>query len=208
MNWSEIIVACISGVATITSVILGKCLVTRHLKAKRKDPIIADLEVNENIHICLDYVLDQTGADRAYVMQFHNGGYYISGKSQQKFSCTHEACTLGTSKEHYRSQNHLISNFHNYIHLLVNNGEYYYTNAGHIKDESFKNLVLSKGVISLFNVPLKTLDGKVIGILGVDYVKRKADPIFLHCDNIDIRNREEMKDFLRSQGRIISAYLI
>jgi len=208
MDWSEIIVACISGAATIISVVLGKCLVTRHLNAKKKDPIIADLEVNENIHICLDYILDQTGSDRAYVMQFHNGGYYISGKSQQKFSCTHESCTLGTSKEHYRSQNHLISNFHNYIHLLVNNGEYHYSNVGNIKDESLKNLVLSKGVISLFNIPLKTLDGKVIGILGVDYVKRKADPIFQHCDSTEIHDKEEMKEFLKSQGRIISAYII
>ena len=208
MDWSQIIVASISATATILSVILGKIWVTRRTKQKICDPIISDVEISTHIETCLELILSETGSDRAYVMQFHNGGYYRSGKSQQKFSCTHECCTLGTSKEHHRSQNHLISNFHNYIHLLVNNGEYYYTNAGDIKDESFKNLVLSKGVISLFNVPLKTLDGKVIGILGVDYVKKKADPIFLHCDQIEIRNREEMKDFLRSQGRIISAYLI
>ena len=208
MDWSQIIVACISGAATIVSVVVGKCLVSRHLHSKKKDPIIADLEVNENIHLCLDYVLEETGADRAYVMQFHNGGYYISGKSQEKFSYTHESCTLGISKEHYRSQNHLISNFHNYIHLLVNNGEYHYTNVGEIKDESLKNLVLSKGVISLFNIPLKTLDGKVIGILGIDYVKRKADPIYMHCDKEEISNKDEMKEFLKSQGRIVSAYLI
>ena len=207
MNWSEIIVACISAFATITSVIIGKILMAQRYKAK-KDPIRADLETNENILLCLDYILDQTGSDRAYVLQFHNGGYYVSGKSQQKFSCTHEACTPGTSREATRSQNHLVSNYHNYIHLLINNGEYYYSNTGAIKDEALKNLVLSKGVISLYNVPLKTLDGKIIGILGVDYVKNKADPIFCKCDKLEITSKEQMKEFMRSQGRILSAYLI
>jgi hypothetical protein len=207
MDWTEIIVACIGACTTILSVILGKMLVSRHIKSKR-DPIRDDLETNENILMCLDYILEQTGSDRTYVLQFHNGGYYVSGKSQQKFSCTHESCTPGTSRESVKSQNHLVSNYHNYIHLLINNGEYYYSNTGEIKDETLKNLVLSKGVISIYNIPLKTLDGKIIGILGVDYVKNKADPIFSRCDKLEISSKEQMKDFLKSQARILSAYLI
>lgn len=207
MNWTEIVVAIISATATIVSVYLGKLLAGRRARAKR-DPIRADLETNENILICLDYILEQTGSDRAYVLQFHNGGYYVSGKSQQKFSCTHESCTPGTSREAIRSQNHLVSNYHNYIHLLINNGEYYYSNTQQIKDEALKNLVLSKGVVSLYNVPLKTLDGKIIGILGLDYVKNKADPIFDKCDKLEIESKDGMKEFMRSQGRILSAYLI
>lgn len=207
MNWTEIVVAFISASATIASVLLGKFVASRRAKAK-KDPIRDDLETNENILLCLDYILEQTGSDRAYVLQFHNGGYYVSGKSQQKFSCTHESCTPGTSREAMRSQNHLVSNYHNYIHLLINNGEYYYSNTAQIKDETLKNLVLSKGVISLYNVPLKTLDGKIIGILGLDYVKNKADPIFTRCDKLEITNKDQMKEFMRSQGRILSAYLI
>lgn len=207
MNWTEIAVAVISAFATISSVILGKLVINNRAK-KRKDPIRDDLETNENILICLDYILEQTNADRAYVLQFHNGGYYVSGKSQQKFSCTHESCTPGTSREAVRSQNHLVSNYHNYIHLLINNGEYAYSNTSQIKDETLKNLVLSKGVISLMNVPLKTLDGRIIGILGVDYVKNKADPIFIQCDKLEITTKEQMKEFMRRQGRILSAYLI
>jgi hypothetical protein len=207
MNWTEIVVAVISASATIASVLLGKLFVSRRAKAK-KDPIRDDLETNENILLCLDYILEQTGADRAYVLQFHNGGYYVSGKSQQKFSCTHESCTPGTSREATRSQNHLVSNYHNYIHLLINNGEYYYSNTSQIKDETLKNLVLSKGVISLYNIPLKTLDGKIIGMLGLDYVKNKAEPIFAKCDKLEITSKEQMKEFMRCQGRILSAYLI
>lgn len=207
MDWTQIIIASISSITTILSVYLGKVFVDRRRQLKR-DPIKEDLETNRNIILCLDFILDQTGADRAYIMQFHNGGYYVSGRSQQKFSCSHEVCSLGTSREASKSQNHLISNFHDYIDALINKGEYYYSDTQYIKDETLKNLVLSKGVESLFNVPLKTLDGKIIGILGVDFVKDKADPIYSKSDKLEIRSVEQMKEHLRTQGRILSAYLI
>ena len=208
MEWTQIIAASISAAATILSVFLGKFLLNKRLEWK-KDPIIADVENNQNIEICLGYVLAETGADRAYIMQFHNGGYYISGKSQQKFSCTHEVCTAGTSKECQRSQNHLISNYHHYVNELMVSQKYCYEDCGKIKDHSFKNVILAQGVKSIYNIPLKTLEGKVIGILGVDFVKSQASPIYKFADNKDLCNCEEsMNQFMRRQARILSAYLI
>jgi hypothetical protein len=208
MEWTEIIVAVISATATISCALLGKLAMKRRQAAK-KDPIMQDVENNENIEICLNYILEQVGADRAYVMQFHNGGYYISGKSQQKFSCTHEVSSAGTSRECQDSQNHLVSNYHIYISNIMKNQEYCYEDSSEIEDNAFKNIIMSKGVLSIYNIPLKTLEGKIIGILGIDFVKKQASPIYIHSKKAGKCNcHEDVNQFMRTQSRIISAYLI
>ena len=208
MEWTEIIVAIISAAATITCTILGKFAIDKR-KAAKKDPIMQDVENNENIEICLGYILDQMGADRSYIMQFHNGGYYVSGKSQQKFSCTHEVSSAGTSRECQDSQNHLISNYHNYICNIMTNQEYCYEDSSEIEDHAFKNVIMSKGVLSIYNIPLKTLEGKVIGILGLDFVKKQASPIYKYTSEAqDCKSHEDINQFMRRQARILSAYLI
>jgi hypothetical protein len=208
MEWTEIIVAIISATATITCTLFGKLAMDRR-KAAKKDPIMQDVENNENIEICLSYILDQMGADRAYIMQFHNGGYYISGKSQQKFSCSHEISSPGTSRECHDSQNHLISNYHNYISSIMNNQEYCYEDTKDIDDHAFKNVIMTKGVLSIYNIPLKTLEGKIIGILGIDFVKNQATPIYkFSTDSQECKTHEDVNQFMRRQARILSAYLI
>lgn len=208
MEWTEIIVAVISATATITCTLLGKLAIDKR-KAAKKDPIMQDVENNENIEICLQYILDITGSDRAYIMQFHNGGYYISGKSQQKFSCTHEVSSAGTSRECHDSQNHLVSNYHKYISDIMKNQEYCYEDTLIIEDHSFKNVIMSKGVLSIYNIPLKTLEGKIIGILGVDFVKNQASPIYKFSEGGEhCTSHKDMNKFMRRQARILSAYLI
>ena len=208
MEWTEIIVAVISATATITCTLLGKFAIDKR-KAAKKDPIMQDVENNENIEICLGYILEQMGADRAYIMQFHNGGYYISGKSQQKFSCSHEVSSPGTSRECHDSQNHLISNYHNYIGSIMRNQEYCYEDAADIEDHAFKNVIMSKGVLSIYNIPLKTLEGKIIGILGIDFVKKQASPIYKFAqDSQECKCHQDVNQFMRRQARILSAYLI
>ena len=65
----------------------------------------------------------------------------------------------------------------------------------------------SKGVKAIYNIPLKTLEGKVIGILGLDYVKTEPkssiDEMFK-----DIHNEEDLDCFMRRQARIMTGYLI
>lgn len=208
MEWTEIIVAFIGATATITCTLLGKLVIDKR-KAAKKDPIMQDVENNENIEICLSYILDQVGADRAYIMQFHNGGYYVSGKSQQKFSCSHEISSPGISRECHDSQNHLISNYHNYIGDIMKNHEYCYEDTEDIEDQAFKNVIMTKGVLSIYNIPLKTLEGKIIGILGLDFVKSKASPIYKFTkDPKSCKSYNDINQFMRRQARILSAYLI
>lgn len=205
-DYSTIIAAVITCVGTIGSVLLGKIILNRK-NQYAKDPIVVDTENNYNVYVSLQYLIEISNCDRAYIMQFHNGGHYVSGKSQKKFSCTHEVCSRGISKECEKSQNHLVSNFNHYIQEILSNKEYAYIDISKIKDQSFKNLLDYKGVRAIYNIPLRTLEGKVIGILGLDYVKNRPlgsfDEMFA-----EIHSKDELDKFMRNQARTITGYLI
>lgn len=201
-----IVSALIGASATIMSVLLSQ----RIKKNKFRDPIIDEHKNSENIYTALNFVMDEMGADRAYIFQFHNGSYYISGRSQQKFSCSHETVTKGISREAEFSQNYIISNYHTYIDELVNNGEFCFTDPSEVEDHAFASLMQTKGIKSIYNIPIKTLNGRIIGILGVDYVKDCVkDNMIGFCTNAQSKIfGEETNVFMRRQARIISGYLI
>lgn len=201
-----LISAIIGAFATIASVLLSQ----RIRKKKSKDPIIDEHKNSENIYTALNYVMEEMNADRAYIFQFHNGSYYISGRSQQKFSCTHETVTKGISREAEFSQNYIISNYHTYIEELVSNGQFSFTDPEDVDDHAFGSLMQSKGIKSIYNIPIKTLNGQIIGILGVDYVKDCVkDNTIGFCNDAQAKAfGEETNLFMRRQARIISGYLI
>lgn len=185
----------ITALATLGSVWLGR----KYISRKDQNCIIKETLQNTNVYTALTFLLDEMGADRAYIMEFHNGEHYFSGRGQQKFSCTYEAVDSGISVECENSQNHRVSNYHLYIKELIENGQYVYTEMSDIEDRSFLKMTQDKGVSAICNVPIKTLNGKIIGILGIDYVKAEP-PADLEGDGL-LR-------FMRSQGRILGGYLV
>lgn len=201
-----LISAVIGAVATIGSVIISK-----NLKGgKEKDPILFETQNNENIYTALQFIMKEMKADRAYILQFHNGGHYISGRSQQKFSCTHEITEPGISREYDFSQNHIVSNYHDYISELISNQRFCHTNYENVSDTMFSALMRNKGIKSIYNVPIKTLNGKVIGIMGVDYIKECAQGSNVGFCNINQEEKfsKKTEEFMARQARIISGYLI
>ena len=114
MEVTTIIASIITALATIASVLIGKKCMNR----KPVCPVSEDTAHSANVYTALAYTMEEMGADRAYVLEFHNGGHYYSGRGQQKFSCTHEIAEEGISKECDQSQEHRVSNYHNYITIL------------------------------------------------------------------------------------------
>lgn len=168
----------------------------KHSRKNKCDPIREDAAQSANVYAALEYTLGELGADRAYVLQFHNGGHYYSGRGQQKFSCTHEVVNEGISAEHINSQDHRISTCHSYIHELIEKERFSYSDISEIGDPGFLRMLDHKGVKSIINVPIKTLNGKIIGILGVDHVKEIKEM------------KDEQFSFMKSQSRIIAGYLV
>ena len=190
-----IIAAVITALATLGSVLAGQML----MRKKQKNCVIRENAQNANVYTALKYILQQMEGDRVYIMEFHNGESYFSGRSQQKYSCTHEVVEEGISAECEFSQNHRISNYHDYINRLVKNGKFTYRDAHDVEDRAFHQMLIKKGVKSIYNVPIKTLNGKIIGILGVDYVKDSMSAECLIEDNCN---------FMQRQARLIAGYLI
>ena len=78
-------------VALITAVIGPAVLeyVKSYVKRKEatEDPMYEEMESDILINEQLDYLLNELDCDRAWILQFHNGGhYYASGVSIKKFS--------------------------------------------------------------------------------------------------------------------------
>jgi len=199
MNESDtIIAATITALATIVSVFMGQYFMNRRKKIS-KDCLVRETAQNANVYTALDYIMGEMSADRAYIMEFHNGDSYFSGRGQQKYSCTHEVVEEGVSSECELSQNHRVSNYHHYISILVDEQKFAYQNIESIEDNSFHQMLKRKGVQSIYNVPIKTLNGKIIGILGLDYVKSEMT---------DNSLSDETFAFMKRQARLIAGYLI
>lgn len=171
------------------------------IEYKRRNSLESTTVSGTNIYEALEYIQAQSECARAYVFEFHNGEHFFSGRGQQKFSCTYEHVRPGVSSESLNSQGHRISNYNTYIKELVSEGKFCYLDSEKIIDETFKCLLRSKGVKSLYNVPIKTLQGKIIGILGIDFISPQ--------DNFSFgKEHPDPEKFMRRQARIISGYLI
>jgi hypothetical protein len=192
---ATIVAAILSAVSTI----IGMWLKNK-VSYKTKNCIENQARMGANVYTALEYTQSLMGSDRAYVFEFHNGGHYFSGRGQQKFSTTYEIVEPGISAEGDNSQDYRASRYSSYLHQLISDGKYE-GSTDEVEDEAFKALLKNKGVKSIYNVPIKTLNGKIIGILGVDYVGSKFEGC-VDCEGGDV------KKFMRGQARIVSGYLV
>ena len=152
------------------------------------------IDVHSNV-ITAWVIVQETDADRAYILEFHNGEQYFSGRGQQKLSCTYESVNDGISVECQNLQNIRISNFHGLMNSISRQETFLCPDIEEYKgDLTFKSLLQSKGVQSMFARPIKTLNGKIIGILCLSGEKRKWG--------------DDSEQFARKQARVISGYLI
>jgi hypothetical protein len=186
-----IIAACIGAVTTIVAVFLKSKLDPHFRKGKLRQHTVQ----NEDVYKALEYTLEKIDADRVVVYEFHNGDIYYSGSSQQKFSNTYELVGDGISSELKNQQNLRVSSFNRFVKPLVDKEEYGFDSLTDVEDIGIRNFFADQGTHSTFCVPIQLLTGKIIGILGVDYVKRTKN----------ISNKD--KDFIKNQAFIIAGYL-
>lgn len=190
------IISVLTGVVSAATAVLGIWLKIKYDEKKDKQ-LNYDPQLHGNVITALDFILDETGADRAYVLEFHNGEHYFSGRSQQKLSCTYEVVSEGISVESHSIQNIRVSNFHGLVKSIAQGETFKCKDIEKYNDDmSFKAFLQGKGVQSMFARPVKTLNGKIIGIIILEYVKEPR------------RWSEEAEEFLNKQSKIVSGYLI
>jgi hypothetical protein len=164
---------------------------------KKHKQLNYDPSAHSNVITALQYIASETCADRAYILEFHNGEQYFSGRGQQKLSCTYEIVGDGISVECQSLQNLRISNLHGLMNSISREKTFECVNVSEFKEDfSFRSFLAQKGVKSMFARPIKTLNGKIIGVICIEYVKEKR------------KWSKDSEDFIRKQSRVISGYLI
>jgi hypothetical protein len=170
----EIVIAFITGVISPVTILLLK----NWLEKKNKPDMVADtLQVGELVTHKLEEIRDEIDADRVWLIQFHNGGhFYPTGKSMAKFSMIYETVNIRVASIQNNFQNIPVNLFSKSINELLNND---IIEIPDYKDETIatfglKYIAEESGCKSGYLFSVKSIDDKFIGILGVDYTRKKT----------------------------------
>ena len=172
---NEVIVAFITGVLGPMSLLYLKNVLNK--RKTKPDMVMETLKVSELITAKIDHIKEEFKADRVWVTQFHNGGhFYPTGKSMAKFSVIYESVNIGVGSIQSGFQNIPVNLFSKSINELLENDV---IEIHDFKDETIATYGLKyaaeeSGCKSCYLFSVKTIDGKFIGTLGLDFTKRKT----------------------------------
>lgn len=172
---SSVLVAFITGVLGPISILFIKYLMDK--RKKKPDMVQETLKVSELINSKIEHIREEFNGDRVWVAQFHNGGnFYPTGKSMAKFSIIYETVSANASSIQNNFHNIPVNLFSKSINQLLNNDV---IEISDFKDETIatyglKYIADESGSKSGYLFAIKTIDEKFIGIMGVDYTKRKT----------------------------------
>ena len=144
-------------------------------KKEQKDLIKDSLKTSVLIENKIDDIKEEYDADRVWVSQFHNGGnFYPTGKSIQKFSMFYESVSIDTLSIKFNFQNIPVSLFSRSIHHLSENNKISIPDVSTQEDyHGLKFIAEENKCKSTYQFAIKTISGKFIGIVGLEYTKEK-----------------------------------
>jgi hypothetical protein len=170
----SIIVAFITGVLGPLLVLFIKNKLEK--KVEKPDMVLETLKVSELVMTKLDHIKDEFKADRVWVAQFHNGGnFYPTGKSMAKFSIIYESVAPSVSSIQGNFHNIPVNLFSRSINQLFERDK---IEISDFKDETIatyglKYIAEDTGCKSGYLFAIKCIEGRFIGMLGIDYTKKK-----------------------------------
>lgn len=154
----------------------------------KKDILADELRLSNVIQSKIEEVRSEAKADRVWIMQFHNGGnFYPTGRSIQKFSMFYE--TVGASVNSIQSvlQNIPVNLFSRPINQLLEHDKIMVPTFNDSL-ETFGLKYMSEDSKSIYMFSLRTLDGKFVGMMGVDYVLEERHLTSDEIHNISIES--------------------
>lgn len=195
-----IIVAFITGVLGPISILYIKYLLDK--RKKKPDMVMDTLRVSELINQKIDHIKDEFKADRVWISQFHNGGnFYPTGKSMAKFSIMYESVGSNAQSVQSNFKNIPVQLFSRAINELYLND---IIQVADFKDETIatygmKYVAEECGSKSSYLFAIKTIEDKFIGVLAVDYTKRKT--------SLDMESVNHLLVHASSIGGVLMNYL-
>ena len=197
---ASIIVAFITGVIGALLLLFIKNKLEK--KSEKPDMVLETLKVSELIMTKLEHIKDEFKCDRVWITQFHNGGnFYPTGKSMAKFSIMYEVVGPGITSVQSNFHNIPVNLFSRSINELLENDA---IEIPDYKDETvatfgLKYIAEDTGVKSGYLFAIKTIDGKFIGTLGLDYTKRKT--------KLDMESINHLQQHSASIGGVLMTHL-
>ena len=196
---TEVIVAFITG---ILGPVILLYLKNKFDKKKSPDMVKDALRVSELITSKIEHIREEFSADRVWITQFHNGGhFYPTGKSMAKFSIIYESVGSNTNSVQLNFQNIPVNLFSRSINQLLENDV---IEIPDFKDETvatygLKYVAEDHGCKSGYLFSIKTIEGKFIGVLGLDFTKRKT--------KLDIESINHISNHSASIGGVLMGHL-
>jgi len=196
----SIIVAFITGVLGPILLLFIKNKLDK--KTEKPDMVLETLKVSELVMTKLEHIKEEYKSDRVWITQFHNGGnFYPTGKSIAKFSIMYEVVGAGVPSVQSNFRNIPVNLFSRSINNLLENDS---IEIPDYKDETvatygLKYIAEDTGCKSGYLFAIKTIEGKFIGTLGLDYTKRKT-----RLDNDSINDLEHQSALI---GGVLMTHL-
>jgi hypothetical protein len=197
---ASIIVAFITGVLGPLILLFIKNKLDK--KSEKPDMVLETLKVSELIMTKLEHIKDELKCDRVWITQFHNGGnFYPTGKSMAKFSIMYEVVGPGITSVQSNFHNIPVNLFSRSINQLLENDV---IEIPDFKDDTvatygLKYIAEDTGCKSGYLFAIKTIDGKFIGTLGLDYTKRKT--------KLDMESINHLQQHSASIGGVLMTHL-
>jgi len=199
-NLASVLIAFITGVIGPIAVLYIKHLLDK--KKKKPDMVMDTLRVSELVNTKIDHIKEEFSADRVWIAQFHNGGnFYPTGRSMAKFSIIYEAVSQNATSIQSSFHNIPVNLFSKSINQLLQND---IIEIPDFKDESvptygLKYIAEENNCKSGYIFAIKTIDDKFIGIMGVDFTKRKT--------KLDMESINHLEIHATSLGGVLMTHL-
>lgn len=199
-NFATVAVAFITGVIGPIAVLYIKHILNS--RKKKPDMVMDTLRVSELINQKIDHIRDEISADRVWISQFHNGGnFYPTGRSMAKFSIMYESVSANANSVQSNFKNIPVNLFSRSINQLLLNDV---IEINDFKDETIatyglKYVAEESGCKSSYLFAIKTIEDKFIGVLSVEFTKRKT--------KLNMEDINHLTNHASSIGGVLMTYL-
>jgi len=124
------------------------------------------------INAILDDMLETYTADRAKLIQFHNGTHSLGGIPFKYISITHERVRSGVSSEILRYQNIPTSILGSFTKVMMEGDPVVIKDVNNVNENAFGQLLRDQAIQARCMYPIFDLKGRFTGYLAVDWVNR------------------------------------
>jgi hypothetical protein len=172
----ELVITVITLLGSLAAIYLKYLLDNKKSSGKDMDNVTISIAEQDLIYGRLQAVQERTKADRVYIIQFHTGGVFKSGKAVQSYSVTHEVVAPGTSRHISLVQNVLLSQYINTFKEVISKGRAFFPDINALPEiDSAKVMLAGRGIQSYYGALIKDLDDNLLGVLILNYVHSKYE---------------------------------